>query len=497
MISEWNQISVYTLEINSQVESILGRPSFKKTIYGRGRLATQIDLEIATNKISRYDRIILKKSGNIIHEGVILEINYPIFLTSNTPVHVSLICSDNTEIANRITINDVYENTDTLTLITELVTDFLIPEGCSIGSIQISVLAISRIVWGDIQLDKIIDEIAEISGAYWFIDKDRKFYMRGFDIINPSVIPEIGINFGEEISMFQPTRKGVAYRNRQILNGGLAKTDQLTQAFAGDDENQTFTLDFIIKEIISITLNGSPVTISERSENLTTDYYYTFREKQVTQEFSDTPLSDTDSLEIVYIGFFKIRSLQEDAVEIASRAVITASSGLVSYAATDKSIEDIDTSVLRTIALLQKYLEEDISVNFRIYENSSYDIFAIEQGQTFVIDNAKLQIESETMLIIEANFTIIQDAGLSFVDIQAVDLTSINSVVNQFLQINKDSTKIEINQDEVIIQSINIEEIIEMVEEIEIIRGNALICGMDQAICGAQITAIYSLGNEV
>lgn len=431
----------------------------------------------------------------MIHEGVILEINYPLFLTKNTPVHVTVISSDNSEIANRITINDVYENTDTLTLINELVTNFLIPEGCSIGSIQISVLAIARIVWGDIQLDKTIDEIAEISGAYWFIDKERKFFMRSFDIVNLSVIPNIGIDFGEEISMFQPTKKGVAYRNRQILNGGLAKTDQLIQSFAGDDEVQTFTLDFIIKEIISITLNSNPVTISERSENLTTDFYYAFREKQITQEFSDVPIGPADTLEVTYIGFFKIRSLQEDAVEIAQRAIITSSSGLVSYAATDKSIEDIDTSVLRTIALLQKYLDEDIAVKFRIYENDEYDIFTIEQGQTFVIDNAKLQIEGETMLIVEANFTIIQDAGLSYVDIQAVDLTSINSVVNQFLQINKDSTKIEINQDEIIIQTINVEEEIIIEEEAEIIKGNALICGQPLAVSGLQVTTIYSFGK--
>ena len=458
--------------------------------------AAIIDLEVATNQISRYDKFVIKKSGVVFHEGVILEINYPQILNKNTPVHVNLIASDNSEIANRVTINDVWENTDTDTLINELVTDFLLPEGCSIGDISIDVLAIARIVWGDIQLDKVIDEIAEICGAYWFIDKNRNFYMRSFGIVNPSVIPDIDANFGEEISNFKPYKKGVAYRNRQILNGGFAVTDVLVQSFKGDGETQTWTLDFRIKEIVSITVNGNPVTISERTENLDTDYYYTFKEKQVSQEFSDTPLTSSDTLEITFIGFFKIRTIQEDAAEIASRAIITSSSGVVSYAATDKSVEDINTSVLKTIALLQKYLDEDISVTFRIYENSNYDIFSIEQGQTFIIDNAKLQIENETMFIEEVTLTIIKDS-FSYVDIKAVDLSSINSVVNQFLQINRDATKIEINEDVIIIQSITVEELIEVVEEIEVVRANALITGMDQAICGVQNTTIYTLGEEV
>lgn len=417
-------------------------------------------------------------------------------MNQNTPAHVTLICSSNAEIANRITINDVFENTNTLTLINDFVTDFLIPEGCSIGNIQISVIAISRIVWGDIQLDKVFDEIAEIVGAYWYIDKDRKFYMLTFSFSNPSVIPNIGSNFGEEISTFKVTKKGESYRNRQILNGGLAKTNPLTQSFAGDNENQTFTVDFIIKVIISITLNGSPVSFSEQIEGADTDFVYKFKQKQFTQRFVDTPLSPTDTLTVTYVGFFKIRSVQEDADEIASRAVITSSSGLVSYAATDKSVEDVDTSILKTVALLRKYLQENISVSFRIHENSSFDIFSLEQGQQFVINNTKWQITNETMLIEEVKLTLVNE-DFSYVDIKAIDLISVNSVVNQFLQINKDATKIELNEDVIIIQTINSEDIVEVIDEVEIIRANALITGMDQAICGVQNTTIYTLGEEV
>ena len=417
-------------------------------------------------------------------------------MTKNTPAHVTLICSSNAEIANRLTINDVYNNTDTLTLVNYFVTNFLIPEGCTIGNIQISVIAISRIVWGDIQLDKVFDEIAEIVGAYWYIDKDRKFYMFTFSYPNPSVIPDINSNYGEEITNFQPKKIGESYRNRQILNGGLAKTDTLVQSFAGDSKNQTFTLDYIIKVISSVTLNGSPVTFSEQIEGLDTDFVYKFKQKQVTQRFVDTPLTSSDTLVITYIGFFKIRSIQEDAGEIAARGVITSSSGLVSYAATDKSVEDVDTSILKTVALLRKYLQENINVKFRIYENSSYDIFTIEQGQQFVINNTKWQIINETMLIEEVKLTLINE-DFSYVDIKAIDLISVNSVVNQFLQINKDSTKIELNEDVIIIQTINSEDIVEVIDEYEIIVANALITGMDQAICGVQNTTIYTLGEEV
>lgn len=452
-----------------------------------------IDYEVFPNEVKKYDRILITKDAVRIYEGVILDIDFPEFMTGNEKIHITLTVSDNSEIANRVTINDVFENTDTSALVTELVTDYLLPENCTIGSININVFAITRIVYGDRQLDKVLDELAEISGAYWYIDKNRVFYMRTFNITNPSVIPEIGDTWGEHISNFKPKFDGSNYRNRQILNGGFAITDQLTQSFKGDGENQTFTLDFLIKEIVSITVNGLPATISERSENLDTDFYYTFKQKQITQDFGDSALLSTDTLEIEYIGFFRIRSVQEDLVEIAARAVITFSTGLVSYAATDPTIEDINTAVLRTIALLEKYLEANASVTFKIVENLDYDIWTLDQGQTFTINNTKLKID-DTFLITNIDFHIVSEDH-SFVTITAVDLTSVNSVVNQFLQINRDAAKIEIREDEIIIQTINVEEVIEVTEEIEIIKATALITGQPLAITGRQNTAILSLAK--
>ena len=317
--------------------------------------------------------------------------------------------------------------------------------------------------------------------------------MRTFNITNISVIPEIGNDWGKHITNLLPKKSGGNYRNRQILNGGFAITDTLTQSFKGDNENQTFTLDFLLKEIVSITVNGTPVTISERSENLDTNFYFTFKEKQITQEFSDTALTDLETLEIKYIGFFRIRSVQEDIDEIALRAAITNSTGLVSYAATDKSIEDLNTAVLRTIALLEKYLEADTVLSFKIIENVDFDIWSLEQGQTFTMNNTKLRI-NDTFLITSVRFVVVSD-NFSYVDISAADLTSINTVVNQFLQINRDAAKIEIREDEIIIQTINVEEEVEIIEEIQIIKGNALITGQPLAISGLQTTAILSLGK--
>ena len=452
-----------------------------------------IDYEIFPNEVKKYDRILITKDAVRIYEGVITDIEFPELMTGNEKIHITLSVSDNSEIANRVTINDVFENTDTSVLVTELVTDYLLPENCTIGSININIFAIDRIVYGDKQLDKVLDELAEIAGAYWFIDKNRVFYMRTFNITNPSVIPEIGNTWGEHISNFKPKFDGSNYRNRQILNGGFAITDQLTQKYAGDGETQTWTLDFRIKEIISLTVDGVPVTISERSDNLDTDFYYTFKEKQFTQDFGDSAVLGGIVIEMIYIGFFRIRSVQEDAPEIAARALITDSTGLVSYVATDQTIEDLNTAVLRTIALLEKYLEANASVTFRIIENSDYDIWTLDQGQTFTINNTKLKID-DTFLITNIDFHIVSE-DFSFVSITAVDLTSVNSVVNQFLQINKDAAKIEIREDVVIIQTVNVEDVIEVTEEIEVIKATALITGQPLAVTGRQNTAILSLAK--
>jgi len=218
---EWKTISTYVITINGTPTIVIGGLSFDKTIYGRGNLTITIDYEDFPSEIQKYDRILITKDAARIYEGYIIDIDFPELRTGEEKIHIKTISSDNSEIANRITINDVFEDTDTKVLVTELVTDYLLAENCTIGSININIFSITRIVYGDRQLDKVLDELAEISGAYWFIDKNRVFYMRTFNITNESVIPEIGNDWGEHITDLLPKKSGGNYRNRQILNGVL------------------------------------------------------------------------------------------------------------------------------------------------------------------------------------------------------------------------------------------------------------------------------------
>src|SRR5690606_91935 len=113
--------------------------------------------------------------------------------------------------------------------------------------------------------------------------------------------------------------------------GSKDLTDVLTEYKTGDGQNKTFTVGFPIAKVPTITLNDVPQTVGIKGLESGKDWYWNKGDPVITQDNDATPLEPTDTLKIEYQGEYDIIIFVNDLADIAQRADIEETSGIVEH----------------------------------------------------------------------------------------------------------------------------------------------------------------------
>jgi len=263
--------------------------------------------------------------------------------------------------------------------------------------------------WNYVSYELIFDELAEISGFFWNIDKDKKLNFRSVEAapapfaITSSNRPYKSIEFS--------TVRG-SFRNVVFLRAGTSTNEvEDVEIERGDGDKRTFVVGAEIGATPTIEVDrGSGYvtqTVGVNGIGTVSDWYYNSGSPVITQDTAGTVLSSTDKIKITYKARFPILVNAVSDESISERAAIE--SGLGQYVsvvdATD--VDNADAAELKAQSILEQYSQPRITCRY------TTDQVNIEAGQTQYIDLPEHGIQAN-FLIEKIGASLRHDGQLSF-----------------------------------------------------------------------------------
>lgn len=277
-------------------------------------------------------------------EAVITDTNWMLFTCS--AVDFASIC-------DRHLVARVYENQTLKQIVEDIVAQDLASEGITTGGVETGP-TFTKVVFNYEPATKVFNELSDLSGYAWWIDKNKALQFRA----RTSILAATSLttaNIIDGTTRVKPRRE--RYRNKQLLRAGVDLTDLRTESFKGDGTRRTFNLDFPVGKVpTSITVNGgAPKTIGIRGVDTGKQYYWNKGATEIGQDTSETILTTADTLAVTYQGQFPIIvSAQLDA-EITARAAVEGGSGVYEGIDNDPNIDSDDVALDKANALLMRY----------------------------------------------------------------------------------------------------------------------------------------------
>ena len=263
--------------------------------------------------------------------------------------------------------------------------------------------------WNYVSYELIFDELAEISGFFWNIDKDKKLNFRSVEAapapfaITSSNRPYKSIEFS--------TVRG-SFRNVVFLRAGTSTNEvEDVEIERGDGDKRTFVVGAEIGATPTIEVDrGSGYvtqTVGVNGIGTVSDWYYNSGSPVITQDSAGTVLSSTDKIKITYKARFPILVNAVSDESISERAAIE--SGLGQYVsvvdATD--VDNADAAELKAQSILNQYSQPRITCRY------TTDQVNLEAGQTQHINLPEHGIDAN-FLIERIGASLRHDGQLSF-----------------------------------------------------------------------------------
>lgn len=156
------------------------------------------------------------------------------------------------------------------------------------------------------------------------------------------------------------------YRNTQYVIGGVAQTNAQTETQLGDGHKQTFTVGYPLAAApTSITVNGATQTFAVKQQG-TAQWYYALGDQNIVQDPSGTPLANTDTWQINYVGTFPSNIKVSNPSEIATQAARSGvGTGIVEDVITDTTLQNISDAFAEGNAALTTYGGDARALKFR------------------------------------------------------------------------------------------------------------------------------------
>ena len=304
----------YQLLINSvDKTSLMQRKSMKlkKAVNERSLLDFQLKDTAGAYRPSPGQPVLLYDGATLIFGGVVDEPEEEKIIGSTLLVN-DVPVNDWHEICDRFLVAETYENKTAGYIVADLRTNYLDAEGITAGDIQ-SGQTITKAVFNYIPVSQALDELSELSGFQWDITPakalryfDRSSYAAPWDVTSASEIRKVKVR-----------KDRSKYRNRQYLRAGQDISDSQIREFAGDGKTTTFTVDLPLAATPTVTVNGAAKTVGIRSVDAGKDWYWNKGDKTISQDTGGAVLISTDTLQIVFAGYYPIMVVSEDPASIA------------------------------------------------------------------------------------------------------------------------------------------------------------------------------------
>lgn len=326
-----------------------------------------------------------------------------------TTIRFTYRCIDFSEIAGRQIIADSTSNQTAGNWIASAVAaPGLSAYGVTAGDIDDGAY-IEYMPWNYVSYELIFDELAEISGFFWNIDKDKKLNFRSVEAV-PAPFAITASNRPYKSIEFSTVRG--SFRNVVFLRAGTTTNEVNDVAIErGDGDKRTFVVGSEIGATPTIEVNRgsgySTETVGVNGIGTVSDWYYNTGSRVITQNPAGTVLSSTDKIKITYKARFPILVNAISEESIAERSAAESGPGQYVSVVDATDIDNAEAAELKAQSILAQYSQPRITCRY------TTDQVNLEAGQTQYINLPEHGIDAN-FLIERIGASLRHDGQLSF-----------------------------------------------------------------------------------
>lgn len=322
-------------------------------------------------------------------------------------------CVDNHYLADKRIAAESYVAQTAGFIVTDLWTNYLAPEGVTLGTIDAGP-TIAEMIINYRRVSDALDMLAARSDKIWYINKfkelhfiDRTTVTAPFAIVASDILRYSGPP--SELAEAAPQ-----YRNRQYIRGGKDVTVLQTETFTGDGDTVAFPVGYPIAKEPTITLDDGfgPVAQDVGIKGIDTakDVYWNKGDAIVT--FAVAP-GIGDIVVVVYYGFFDILVMADLLGEQVARQAVEGGTGIIEAMDDEPSIQDTDDALGVALAKLNYY--GVIGKQFQFAINK----WGLEPGQLVAVTHTPYGLAGDELLVESVQTTEIAPGELCY-EIHAV-----------------------------------------------------------------------------
>lgn len=243
------------------------------------------------------------------------------------------------------------------------VADLLADEGVDDLYVEDGPTLAGRIVFDYETLADVADQVGKLTGMASWIDADKHLHFQ----VRTSTAAAFPLDDDTAVEVLKVSRTREGYRNVQYIRGGQGLTDPRPESFVGDGERRSFTLAFPAGTEPTVTVNAVAKTVGINGVETGFDWYWNKESDVISQDDADTPLADTDTLEVTYQGLFPVLVQARDDTAIAERMGVEGGSGVYEAKEDRPNIQDQDVALGAAVARLQQegYIKEQVEFRLR------------------------------------------------------------------------------------------------------------------------------------
>jgi hypothetical protein len=328
-----------------------------------------------------------------------------------TTIRFTYRCIDFSEFAGRLIITDQTANETAGAWIRSTLTGplGLALYGVTEGDIDDGAF-VDYMPWNYVTHELAFDELAEISGFFWNIDKDKKLNFRSVDAL---AAPFAITSSNRPYKQIQFSTVRGSYRNQVFVRAGTTvNTENTVEVQLGDGNKRAFVVGSYIGEPPTVEVDtGSGYTtqtVGIDGIGSPAQWYYNTGGNFVIQDSDETALSATDKIRITYKAQYPIIVSATNDEEVVSRTAIESSSYAIYQSVVDAlDVDNADAAELKAQSILNQYSQPRITCRY------STDQVNLEAGQAQYIDLPEHGIQAN-FLIEKIGASLRHDGQLSF-----------------------------------------------------------------------------------
>jgi hypothetical protein len=318
-------------------------------------------------------------------------------------------CVDFSQFMSRSLLAESYTNTTAGAIVTSLASAFYPADfGVTAGTIEDGA-NIEAITFNYLPLEIVLDELAELSGFYWNVDKDKQLNFQPIDgvaaafSITDSSRPYRQIRFQESRGQFV---------NQVFVRAGTrVDEDSTVEVQKGDGEKRAFLVGAPIGDVPTVEVDTgsgySTKTVGVNGIGTDSEFYYVTGTPVITQDPDETPLSATDKIKITYKGRYPLIVSATQDESVVERNAAEGNLGVYQKVIDALDVETQEEAQLRAQAVLQQYSRARLTCSY------TTDTSGLEAGQAQTINLTEHGINA-VFLLEKVSASMLDDGTLRY-----------------------------------------------------------------------------------